>query len=240
MTENAGLAVQLDPVSHKILIVEDEVDIATLVTFNLQRAGYAVDMVHDGLEGLEKIIKDQPDLVVLDLMLPGMDGFSILREMQRDSRANQIPVLMLTAKSQIDDRIRGLESGVDDYLTKPFSPKELILRVQAILKRNKATPGSVIFSFGPFRFDKNNLSFYLNEEPLQLTSTEFKLLLYLCQRAGQPQARNNLLKVIWGYNDDVHSRTLDTHMKRLRQKLGDEASFIETVRGIGYLVPEIE
>ena len=240
MTENAGLAVQLDPVSHKILIVEDEVDIATLVTFNLQRAGYAVDMVHDGLEGLEKIIKDQPDLVVLDLMLPGMDGFSILKEMQRDSRANQIPVLMLTAKSQIDDRIRGLESGVDDYLTKPFSPKELILRVQAILKRNKATPGSVIFSFGPFRFDKNNLSFYLNEEPLQLTSTEFKLLLYLCQRAGQPQARNNLLKVIWGYNDDVHSRTLDTHMKRLRQKLGDEASFVETVRGIGYLVPEIE
>ena len=240
MTETVEPTVHFDPVSHKILVVEDEVDIATLVSFNLQRVGYAVDMVHDGRAGLEKILKEQPDLVVLDLMLPGMDGFSILKEMQRDSRANQIPVLMLTAKSQIDDRIRGLESGVDDYLTKPFSPKELILRVQAILKRNKATPGSVIFSFGPFRFDKNNLSFYLNEEPLQLTSTEFKLLLYLCQRAGQPQDRNNLLKVIWGYNDDVHSRTLDTHMKRLRQKLGDEASFIETVRGIGYLVPEVE
>ena len=221
------------------MVVEDEVDIATLVCFNLQRVGYAVDMAHDGREGLEKILKEQPDLVVLDLMLPGMDGFSILKEMQRDIRANTISVLMLTSKSQIDDRIRGLESGVDDYLTKPFSPKELILRVQAILKRNKATPGSVIFSFGPFRFDKNNLSFYLNEEPLQLTSTEFKLLLYLCQRAGQPQDRNNLLKVIWGYNDDVHSRTLDTHMKRLRQKLGGEASFIETVRGIGYLVPEV-
>ncbi len=240
MTETVDPTVHFDPVSHKILVVEDEVDIATLVSFNLQRVGYAVDMAHDGREGLEKILKEQPDLVVLDLMLPGMDGFSILKEMQRDSRANTIPVLMLTAKSQIDDRIRGLESGVDDYLTKPFSPKELILRVQAILKRNKATPGSVIFSFGPFRFDKNNLSFYLNEEPLQLTSTEFKLLLYLCQRAGQPQDRNNLLKVIWGYNDDVHSRTLDTHMKRLRQKLGDEASFIETVRGIGYLVPEVE
>ena len=240
MTETVEPTVHFDPVSHKILVVEDEVDIATLVSFNLQRVGYAVDMVHDGREGLEKILKDQPDLVVLDLMLPGMDGFSILKEMQRDIRANTIPVLMLTAKSQIDDRIRGLESGVDDYLTKPFSPKELILRVQAVLKRNKATPGSVIFSFGPFRFDKNNLSFYLNEEPLQLTSTEFKLLLYLCQRAGQPQDRNNLLKVIWGYNDDVHSRTLDTHMKRLRQKLGDEASFIETVRGIGYLVPEVK
>jgi two-component system phosphate regulon response regulator PhoB len=240
VAETVDPTVHFDPVSHKILVVEDEVDIATLVSFNLQRVGYAVDMVHDGREGLEKILKDQPDLVVLDLMLPGMDGFSILKEMQRDIRANTIPVLMLTAKSQIDDRIRGLESGVDDYLTKPFSPKELILRVQAVLKRNKATPGSVIFSFGPFRFDKNNLSFYLNEEPLQLTSTEFKLLLYLCQRAGQPQDRNNLLKVIWGYNDDVHSRTLDTHMKRLRQKLGDEASFIETVRGIGYLVPEVE
>ena len=240
MAETVDPTVHFDPVSHKILVVEDEVDIATLVSFNLQRVGYAVDMVHDGREGLEKILKDQPDLVVLDLMLPGMDGFSILKEMQRDIRANTIPVLMLTAKSQIDDRIRGLESGVDDYLTKPFSPKELILRVQAVLKRNKATPGSVIFSFGPFRFDKNNRSFYLNEEPLQLTSTEFKLLLYLCQRAGQPQDRNNLLKVIWGYNDDVHSRTLDTHMKRLRQKLGDEASFIETVRGIGYLVPEVK
>ncbi|MDB4538191.1 response regulator transcription factor [Akkermansiaceae bacterium] len=240
MTEKDDPTVHFDPVTHKILIIEDEVDIATLVSFNLQRAGYAVDMVHDGREGLEKILKNQPNLVVLDLMLPGMDGFSILKEMQRDARAAAIPVLMLTAKSQIDDRIRGLESGVDDYLTKPFSPKELILRVKAILKRNQATPGSVIFSFGPFRFDKNNLSFYLNEEPLQLTSTEFKLLLYLCQRAGQPQDRNDLLKAVWGYSDDVHSRTLDTHMKRLRQKLGDESSLIETVRGIGYLVREIE
>ena len=138
MTEKASPTVHFDPVSHKILIVEDEVDIATLVSFNLQRAGYAVDMVHDGREGLEKILKDQPDLVVLDLMLPGMDGFSILKEMQRDTRANTIPVLMLTAKSQIDDRIRGLESGVDDYLTKPFSPKELILRVQAISQKKSS------------------------------------------------------------------------------------------------------
>jgi two-component system phosphate regulon response regulator PhoB len=223
-----------------ILIVEDEVDIANLISFNLERAGYTTEMVHDGREGLEKILKEQPDLVVLDLMLPGMDGFQILKELQRDSRTHAIPVLMLTAKSQIDDRIKGLESGADDYLTKPFSPKELLLRVQAIMKRNRSTPGSVIFSFGPFRFDKNNLAFYLNEEPLPLTSTEFKLLLYLCQRAGQPQDRNDLLRVVWGYNDDVHSRTLDTHMKRLRQKLGGESSLIETVRGVGYQVREIE
>ena len=223
-----------------ILIVEDEIDIAQLVSFNLEREGYSSDIVHDGREGLEKILKDQPDLVILDLMLPGMDGYQILKEMQRDTRSNSIPVLMLTAKSQIDDRIKGLELGADDYLTKPFSPKELLLRAQAILKRNWATPGSVIFSFGPFRFDKNNLAFYLNEEPLSLTSTEFKLLLFLCQRPGQPQDRNDLHKVVWGYSDDVHSRTLDTHMKRLRQKLGEESSLIETVRGVGYRVREIE
>ncbi|MGC6567394.1 MAG: response regulator transcription factor [Akkermansiaceae bacterium] len=225
---------------QKILIVEDEVDIAALISFNLERAGYRVDMAHDGREGLEKILHEQPDLVILDLMLPGMDGYAILKEMQRDPRTHSTPVLMLTAKTQTDDRIRGLESGADDYLTKPFSPKELLLRVQAIIKRNRSTPGSVIFSFGPFRFDKNNLTFYLNEEPLSLTSTEFKLLLFLCQRAGEAQGRNDLLKVVWGYNDDVHSRTLDTHMKRLRQKLGDEGSLIETVRGVGYQVREIE
>ena len=223
-----------------ILIVEDEIDIANLVSFNLERAGYQVTIAGDGREGLEQILHQQPTLVILDLMLPGMDGYQVLKEMQRDSRSHAIPVLMLTAKSQIDDRIKGLELGADDYLTKPFSPKELLLRVQAIIKRNRSTPGSVIFSFGPFRFDKNNLTFFLNEEPLSLTSTEFKLLLFLCQRAGQAQDRNELLKVVWGYNDDVHSRTLDTHMKRLRQKLGDSSSLIETVRGVGYRVREIE
>ncbi len=226
--------------THQIIIVEDEVDIAELIAFNLKRSGYQVEMYHDGAEGLQAIITQQPDLVVLDLMLPSMDGFRVLKEMQRDPRSNAIPVMMLTAKGQIDDRIRGLESGADDYLTKPFSPKELLLRVQAILKRNTPTPGSVLFSFGPFRFDKNNLTFYLNDELVDLTATEFKLLLFLCQRAGQPQNRHDLLKAIWGYSDDVHSRTLDTHMKRLRQKLGNSSCLIETVRGIGYQVREIE
>lgn len=223
-----------------ILIVEDEIDIANLVAFNLERAGYQVSIAADGREGLEQILQCQPTLVILDLMLPGMNGYQVLKEMQRDSRSHAIPVLMLTAKSQIDDRIKGLELGADDYLTKPFSPKELLLRVKAIIKRNRSTPGSVVFSFGPFRFDKNSLTFYLKEEPLSLTSTEFKLLLFLCQRAGQAQDRNELLKVVWGYNDEVHSRTLDTHMKRLRQKLGDSSALIETIRGVGYRVREIE
>jgi len=225
---------------ENILIIEDEVDIAQLVAFNLERNGYLVDRAHDGREGLEKILKDQPDLVILDLMLPGMDGYQILKHMQRDTRSHSIPVLMLTAKSQIDDRLKGLELGADDYLTKPFSPKELILRAKAILKRNRVTPSSATFSFGPFRFDKNNLAFFLNDEPLSLSLTEFKLLLFLCQRPGQPQERNDLLKVVWGYSDDIHSRTLDTHMKRLRQKLGKESSFIETIRGIGYKVRQTE
>lgn len=223
-----------------ILIVEDEIDIANLVAFNLERSGFQVTIASDGREGLEKVLQEQPSLVILDLMLPGMDGYQVLKEMQRDSRSHAIPVLMLTAKGQIDDRIKGLELGADDYITKPFSPKELILRVKAIIKRNRSTPGSVVFSFGPFRFDKNSLTFYLEKEPLSLTSTEFKLLLFLCQRAGQAQDRNELLKVVWGYNDDVHSRTLDTHMKRLRQKLGDSGSLIETIRGVGYRIREIE
>ncbi len=223
-----------------ILIVEDEIDIANLVAFNLERAGYKVSIAADGRDGLEQILQLQPSLVILDLMLPGMNGYQVLKEMQRDSRSHAIPVLMLTAKSQTEDRIKGLELGADDYLTKPFSPKELLLRVKAIIKRNRSTPGSVVFSFGPFRFDKNSLNFYLNDEPVSLTSTEFKLLLFLCQRAGQAQDRNELLKVVWGYNDEVHSRTLDTHMKRLRQKLGDSSSFIETIRGVGYRVREIE
>ncbi|MDB4575088.1 response regulator transcription factor [Akkermansiaceae bacterium] len=223
-----------------ILIIEDEIDIANLVRFNFERNGYSVDIAHDGREGLEKILKNQPDLVILDLMLPEIDGYKILKKMQRDTRSHSIPVIMLTAKSQIDDRLKGLELGADDYVTKPFSPKELILRAQAILKRNRVTPVAEDFLLGPFRFDKNALAFFIHDQPLSLSLIEFKLFLFLCQRAGQSQNRNHLLKVVWGYSDEIHSRTLDTHMKRLRKKLGNEGSFIETIRGIGYRVRQPE
>lgn len=225
---------------ESILIIEDEVDIAKLVGFNFERNGYLVDIAYDGRQGLKKILKNQPDLVILDLMLPEIDGYKILKKMQRDTRSHSIPVIMLTAKSQIDDRLKGLELGADDYITKPFSPKELILRAKAILKRNRVTPVAEDFSLGPFRFDKNALAFFINHEPLSLSLIEFKLFLFLCQRAGQSQDRNHLLKVVWGYSDEIHSRTLDTHMKRLRQKLGKEGSFIETIRGIGYRVRQPE
>lgn len=221
---------------HKILIVEDERDIAELVGFNLRRAGYEVLMAHDGIEGTQCAMRERPDLVVLDLMLPGRDGFGVFRELRRDPRTASIPVIMLTARAQTEDRIQGLETGADDYLTKPFSPKELLLRIQAILKRSDAPPGAAEFTHGPFRFDKNALKFYIADEPVDLTATEFKLLLFLCERAGRPQERSDLLRTVWGYSDDVHSRTLDTHLKRLRQKLGDHGSWIETVRGVGYRV----
>jgi two-component system phosphate regulon response regulator PhoB len=221
---------------QKILIVEDERDIADLVGFNLERAGFEVLKAHDGITGAEMAVQQRPSLIILDLMLPGKDGFGVFKEIRRDPRSRDIPVIMLTARAQTEDRIQGLEAGADDYLTKPFSPKELMLRVQAVLKRSEAAPGLVEFSCGPFRFDKNSLKFYLDGEPVELTSTEFKLLLFLAERAGKPQDRNDLLRTVWGYSDEVHSRTLDTHMKRLRQKLGDHAAMVETIRGIGYCV----
>lgn len=221
---------------QKILIVEDERDIADLIGFNLQRNGYEVLKAHDGISGTEVAMRERPALIILDLMLPGRDGFAVFRELKRDSRTANTPVIMLTARAQTEDRIQGLEVGADDYLTKPFSPKELMLRVQAVLKRADAPPGAVDFTYGPFRFDKNALKFYLDNEPVDLTSTEFKLMLFLCERAGKSQDRNDLLRTVWGYSDEVHSRTLDTHMKRLRQKLGQHGSLIETVRGVGYCV----
>ncbi len=225
---------------QKILIVEDEQDIADLVCFNLQRAGFEVFKAHDGIVGTEMALSSRPDLIVLDLMLPGRDGYGVFRELRRDSRTVDIPVIMLTARAQTEDRIQGLEAGADDYLTKPFSPKELLLRIQAILKRTDGGPGMVDFTHGPFRFDKNALKFYVDNEPSELTSTEFKLLLFLCERPGKTQDRNDLLRTLWGYSDAAHSRTLDTHMKRLRQKLGAYGSWVETIRGVGYRVSKAD
>jgi two-component system, OmpR family, phosphate regulon response regulator PhoB len=233
MTEEPPLE---NPPMQKILVVEDEQDIADLIGFNLQRNGFEVLKAHDGISGTEIALRERPSLIILDIMLPGRDGYGVFRELRRDPRTVNTPVIMLTARAQTEDRIQGLEVGADDYLTKPFSPKELMLRVQAILKRSEAPPGAVDFEYGPFRFDKNALKFYLEGEPVDLTSTEFKLLLYLCERSGKPQDRNDLLRTVWGYSDEVHSRTLDTHMKRLRQKLGDHGTWIETVRGVGYCV----
>lgn len=221
---------------QRILIVEDEQDIADLIGFNLHRAGFETLKAHDGITGTEIALRERPDLIILDLMLPGRDGFAVFRELRRDPRGAEIPILMLTARAQTEDRIQGLEIGADDYLTKPFSPKELVLRVQAILKRAESKPGHVDLVLGPFRFDKNALKFYLDQQPTELTATEFKLLLHFCERAGKTLDRTEILRSVFGYSDAAQSRTLDTHMKRLRQKLGSHGSWIETVRHVGYRV----
>lgn len=221
---------------YTILIIEDEVDIAELIGFNLERHHFIPEIVHDGQAGVDAAMKLQPELIVLDLMLPKKDGFTVFKELRNDKRTKHIPILMLTAKAQTEDRIAGLEIGADDYLTKPFSPKELILRIKTILKHYTKASASSSFECPPFKFNKSTLQLFSDNELIDLTATEFKLMLYLCERANVPQDRYVLLKEVWGYHDEVNSRTLDTHMKRLRHKLGSHSNLIETVRGVGYKV----
>ena len=225
---------------HKVLIAEDEADIRQLISFNLERESYDTLLAGDGEEAVLIAYNKIPDLIILDLMLPKMDGFSVFKELRLDSRTKDIPVIMLTAKAQLDDVIAGLEMGADDYLTKPFSPKELVLRVKALLKRVKTSKGSTIVKSGRIRLDKNTLHCFIEDKKIDLTPTEFKLLLLLIERVGNAQNRSDLLREVWGYRETANSRTLDTHMKRLREKLGELSRCIETVRGVGYQYRNIE
>ena len=219
---------------YKVLIAEDESDIAELISFNLSRESIDTIKAKDGIEAVQKAQQETPDLVILDLMLPGRDGFQVFKELRLDGRTKAIPVMMLTAKAQLDDIIAGLELGADDYLTKPFSPKEMVLRVKALLKRSTNKASSNVVISGKFRLDKNTLNCFIDGQEIDLTPTEFKLLLLLIEREGHPQERGDILREVWGYRDTAQSRTLDTHMKRLRTKIGKLSSCIETVRGIGY------
>lgn len=218
-----------------ILIVEDDEDIAELVALSLERRGWRTTAVHNGVEGLEKIRTLRPDLVILDIMLPGMDGLSIFRAMKESSLTASIPALFLTARAQLDDRLEGLKLGADDYITKPFSPRELVLRVNNILTRaNVGASAQLVVQSGAIVVDKNKLSAYIAGQSLDLTTAEFKLLVYLMERPDKVQDRYELQNVLFGYADTTQSRALDTHVKRLRQKLGDYASCICTERGVGY------
>ncbi len=221
---------------HTILVVEDEEDIADLVAFNLRRNEFQVELAHDGIQGLAKAKGIKPDLIVLDVMMPGLDGFRVFKELRIDKSTRTIPVIMLTARGQTEDRIQGLELGAEDYVTKPFSPRELVLRIKNLIKRSTRKVSGNELVCGPFRFVKNELQFFLDGQQVDLTSTEFKLLLYLCERQNASQDRHALLMDVMGYSSEVHSRTLDTHMKRLRKKLGVHADIVETVRGVGYQV----
>lgn len=226
---------------HTVLVVDDEADIVDLISFNLQRQGLRVMTARDGITAVQLAKDAQPDLIVLDLMLPGRDGFGVFKELQHDTRTSQIPVIMLTARGELDDKIAGLELGADDYVTKPFSPKELTLRVQALLKRSKKVVADSALKRGSFHLERNTLKLYLAGQPIDLTATEFKLLRLLIEANGEPQSRDELLREVWGYQTDtVLTRTLDTHVKRLREKLGVYANCIQTIRGVGYrFVPDV-
>ena len=224
----------------QILIIEDDVDIAELVAFNMERQGWGCTLVHHGAEGWEQIQRLRPDLVILDVMLPGMDGMQIFRNMKENEITSSIPVIFLTARGQLDDRLEGLSLGADDYVTKPFSPKELVLRVRNVLARANAGAAQLVVRGGPMVLDKNTLAATLDGAPLDLTTAEFKLLAYMMERTGKVQDRYELQKVLFGYADTTQSRALDTHVKRLRQKLGALASCIGTERGVGYFFSPIE
>ena len=218
----------------KVLVVDDEEDIRDLVGMNLKRQGFSVVLAADGIAALTVAKAELPDVIVLDLMLPGKDGIQVFKELKADPQLEKIPVIMLTAKGELNDKIQGLELGTDDYVTKPFSPKELVLRLKAVLKRSSRVTSNSSLVEGAFRLERDSLRFFLDGERVELTATEFKLLRLLVESAGKAQERDYLLREVWGYNDSTMTRTLDTHIKRLREKLGKRSTCVQTVRGVGY------
>ena len=222
--------------SRKILIIEDESDVADLLTLNLRKAGYKVATAADGTSGLQKARDDRPDFIILDLMLPKMSGLEVCRILKGDTATSQTPILMLTAKAEEVDRIVGLEFGADDYVTKPFSPREVVLRIRAISRRGEKPDESL--KAGPISIDLARHQVRVNAKLVHLTSLEFKLLRTLMQRRGRVQDRDRLLNEFWGYEAVIDTRTVDTHVRRLREKLGKAGDAIETVRGFGYRLQE--
>jgi len=222
-----------------ILVVDDEPDLLELVRFNLDRAGFRVETAASGGEALARLRRSPPDLLVLDLMLPDLSGEEVCRRVRADPRLAGLPVIMLTAKSEEVDRVVGFELGADDYVTKPFSPRELVLRVKALLRRShEAAASSVPLERGPLRLDPERHRCAVKGEEVELTAKEFQLLEVLMRRPGRVMTREKLLDEVWGSDIAVTSRTIDTHLKRLREKLGVAADLIQTVRGLGYRFAE--
>ncbi len=218
-----------------ILIIEDEKDIVDLLEYHLKQSGFSVTSALDGSTGLERARKKSPNLIILDLMLPGMDGKDICRSLRSNPLTQSIPILMLTAKAEETDRLIGFELGADDYVTKPFSPKELVLRVKAILRRREVDQESEkTIRVGDLLIDIDRHDVSIKKSPVRLTSTEFKLLVELASKRGRVQTREHLLDRVWGYTYEGYARTVDTHVRRLREKLGPLGDSIETIRGVGY------
>jgi len=222
--------------SHRILVVDDEPDITALVAYHLAKAGYRVSTANSGPDALKAAREERPDVVVLDLMLPGVSGYDVLAELRKREETRDVGVILLTARREEPDRIKGLTLGADDYLTKPFSPAELGLRIQALLRRLAApavAAGSTLVA-GGLAIDRAAHRVTLDGAELNLTATEYKLLVTLVERRGRVQTRPQLLETVWDAQPDIQTRTVDMHVQRLRTKLGDMGDMIETVRGFGY------
>ncbi len=222
--------------SERILIVDDEPDIVELLEYNLRQQGYTVATARDGASALAEVRRHRPDLILLDLMLPDVAGTEVCRRIRKDETTDNVPIMMITARGEEIDRVVGFELGADDYVTKPFSPRELVLRVQAVLRRAKPQGGekSEHVTIGKLELDVPRHRVLVEGEEIGLTALEFKLLLDLASRRGRVQSRDALLERVWGYAPGIETRTVDTHVKRLREKLGAARDYIETVRGVGY------
>jgi two-component system phosphate regulon response regulator PhoB len=222
--------------SYHVLVVDDEPDITALVAYHLAKAGYQVTTATSGPEALRLADEQAPDLVVLDLMLPGLSGYEVLEAMRRRPQTQDVGVILLTARREEADRIRGLSLGADDYLVKPFAPQELVLRVAAVLRRlgGPAVASGAKLVSGPLTIDRAAHRVLVNGRAVELTATEYKLLVTLAERRGRVQTRAQLLETVWEAHPDIQTRTVDMHMQRLRTKLGPAAGMLETVRGFGY------
>ena len=219
-----------------ILIIEDEVDLATTLEYNLRAEGFTVRIAHSGRQGLASATADPlPDVIVLDLMLPDLSGTEICRKLREGERTRDIPVVMCTAKGEEIDRVVGFEVGADDYVVKPYSVRELILRIRALLRRSHRVEGEPsLIRFGRLKIDRDAHRAWVDDAEIGLTALEFRLLHAFLSRRGRVQTRDALLSDVWGIEADVTTRTVDTHVKRLREKLGDAGAYIETLRGVGY------
>ena len=218
----------------KILIVEDDPDIRELLRFNLEKAGYTLFLAEDGEKALTLARKHSPDIILLDLMLPGVDGLEVCRTLKKDPELQRIPIIMVTAKGEEMDRVVGLELGADDYVVKPFSLREVVLRIRKVLDRREKQMAPAILKADPLVLDLDAHTARLDDQLLELTATEFRLLTYLLRHRGRVQTREMLLDRVWGYSFEGYARTIDTHIRRVRKKMGEAQNLIETVRGIGY------
>lgn len=227
-----------------VLVVDDEADLVELVLYNLAKEGFAVESASEGGEALSKIRTQEYDLIILDLMLPGIQGIELCRIIRKDPKTARLPIIMLTAKGEEVDKILGLEMGADDYMTKPFSPRELVARVKAVLRRSYERPVEErVLKVGNLTVDKERYVVSINGRPVKLSSTEFKLLLYLAERRGKVFSREQLLDAVWSDDAFVEPRTVDVHIRRLRSQIENDPSnplYIKTLRGVGYFFTDKE